>query len=118
MRLVCALPAVLFLGVRRVLFGFVSFPGLVDYVGMNSVRVSYRHTGFGESELGRIRKPWHAFRPVTAAQDNAIPIFVNFRRSEAKIGDCAVSAPGPAAVDVGRVAPLEKKRDVQLFALA
>src|SRR5713101_6253584 len=116
MRLVCALPAVLFLGVRRVLFHFVSFPSLVDDVGMNSVRVSYRHTGFGESELRRIGKAWHAFRPVAAAQDDAVPILVYCRWSVAQIGDCAVLHPGTAAVDVGRVAPLAVKRDVEFFA--
>src|SRR5258707_5299246 len=85
---------------------------------MNSIRVSYRHTGFGESELRRIGKPWHAIRPVAATQDNAIPIFVYLGRGVAQIGDCAVFDPGTAAVDERRVAPLAVKRDVELFAFA
>src|SRR5260370_22259674 len=111
-------PPVSFLGVRCTLFGFVSFPGLVDHVGMDSVRVSYRHTGFGESELRRIGKSWHAFRPVAATQDDAVTIFVYLGRGVAQIGDCAVFDPSTAAIDEGRVAPLAVKRDVDSFTFA
>src|SRR5258708_33514481 len=83
---------------------------------MNSVRVSYRHTGFGESELRRIGKAGHAFRPVAATQDDAVPILMHLRRGVAQIGDCAVFDPSTAAIDEGRVAPLAVKRDVEFFA--
>src|SRR5437879_7257882 len=85
---------------------------------MNSVRVSYRHTGFGESELRRIGKPWHAFRPVAATQDDAVPILMHLRRGVAQIGYSAVFDPGTAAVNERRVAPLAVKRDVEFFAFA
>src|SRR5260370_4679244 len=85
---------------------------------MNSVRVSYRHAGFGESELRRIGKAGHALRPVAATQYDAVPIFVYLGRGVAQIGDCAVFDPGTAAIDEGRVAPLAVKRDVEFFAFA
>src|SRR6266436_5900304 len=74
--------------------------------------------GFGESKLRRIRKTGHAFRPVAAAQDDAIPILMYFRRGIAQIGDRAILHPSAAAVDEGRVATFAVKRYVKFFALA
>src|SRR5260370_15914983 len=73
--------------------------------------------GFGERKLRRIGKSRHPFRPVTAAQDNAIPILMHLRRGVAKIGDRAVFHPSAATVNVGRVAALTVIRDVKFFTL-
>src|SRR5207249_8508417 len=112
-----AVNARLFFLLRCLLFAFVSFPGLVDNVGVNRIRLSDRHVGFGEGKLRRIRKTGHAFRPVAAAQDDAIPILMHFRRGVAQIRDCAVLYPSAAAVYEGRVATFAVKRHVEFFAL-
>src|SRR2546421_1097991 len=107
----------LVLGVRCLLFVLVSFPGLVDNVGVSRICLSDGHVGLGEGKLRRIRKTGHAFRPVAAAQDDAIPILMHFRRGVTQIGDRAVLYPSAAAVDEGRVASFAVKRHVKFFAL-
>src|ERR1700731_5132891 len=96
--------ASLVLGLRLLLFSVVGLPGLVDYVGVDSVGLFAGHLRVGEGELGRIGEAGHSFVPVGAGEDDGVPLFVHFGRGVAEIGDGAVEHPGAAAVDVGGVA--------------
>src|SRR5260370_1764726 len=94
----------LLFGLRLLLFAVVGLPGLVDYVGVDSVGLFGSHLGVGEGELWRIGEAGHSFVPVGAGEDDGVPLFVHFGRGVAEIGDGAVQPPGAAAVDVGGAA--------------
>src|ERR1700739_2415753 len=55
---------------------------------------------------------------MRAAHEHLITLFLNFRRSVAKVGDGTVFDPGAAAVDARRVAAFAIKGYVEFFALA
>src|SRR3989442_8901672 len=103
---------------RLFLLAFVRLPGPVNDVGMNRIGVLHRHLGMREGELRRIGKTGHAFIPMAAAQDDLIPILVNFGRHIAEIGNRAIEHPRAAPVESGRVAAIAYESSIKLFALA
>ena len=88
-------------GVRRFLGAVVRFPGPIDDVSVNRVRILDGHLVMRECELRRIGETGHAFVPMAAAQDYLIPILVNIGGHITEIGNRAVENPGAAAVEAG-----------------
>ena len=64
----------------RMLFFVVCLPRLVDDVSMDRVRIFFCHSKIRERKFWRIGEAWHALVPVRAAEHDAIPVAMDFRR--------------------------------------
>src|SRR5437660_8633013 len=71
----------------------------------------------GEGELRRVRETGHSLVPVRAAENDGVPVLMNFGRGVAQIGDGAVEYPGAASVGVGRMAAVTHEFAVEHFAM-
>src|SRR6266851_8981520 len=103
---------------RLFLLAFVRLPGPINDVGMNRIGILHRHLGVREGELRWIGETRHAFIPMAAAQNDLIPILVNFGWHIAEIGNRAIEHPRAAAVESRRVAAIADERSIKLFAIA
>src|SRR5579872_4830058 len=113
-------------GDRSVVFTFVvcgfslsviRLPGLRNYVGVNRLGFFSGHFHVRKSKLRRISKSGHALVPMSAGEDDGLPLLMNFRRSVTQIGNCAIKDPGTAAVGARRVTAIANPGPVELRAL-